>query len=157
MNSDEMANALVGLFREAYDGTDSSFFSDGGKGSLLGTLTGLSAEQASRPVTVDGLTIAAHAEHLRWSLANLNAAAKGAPWNPDWSSSWLVRHVDASAWDALRSALQHEYEATLEFMGGLDVGSLGPMMFSGTVATIAHAAYHLGAIRASLKSGSETA
>ena len=57
MNSEDLVNSLVGLLNEAYVGTSSSFFTDAEKGGL------------------------------RWSLANLNAAAKGTPWNPDWSAS----------------------------------------------------------------------
>ncbi len=150
MNSDEMVNSLRGLLQEAYEGTDSSFFSDSKKGGLLKTLSELTAEQASRPIVADGLTVAAHAEHLRWSLANVNATAKGIAWNPNWSESWRLRQVDAAQWDALRSGLRHEYEMTRETMQHLDTVRLEPMMFTGVVATIAHAAYHLGAIRATL-------
>lgn len=155
MNSEEMVNSLSGLLQEAYGGADSSFFSDAEKGGLLGTLGELTAEQASRPVVVDSLTIAAHAEHLRWSLANLNATANGAPWNPDWAESWRVRQVDPAEWEALRSALRREYATTLETMRSLGAPDLEPMMFTGAVATIAHAAYHLGAIRATLKASLE--
>jgi hypothetical protein len=150
MNSDEMTKSLSGLLQEAYEGADSSFFSDAEKGGLLRTLSELSAEQASRPIVADGLTVAAHAEHLRWSLANLNATTRGAAWNPNWAESWRVRQVDPTEWDALRSKLRHEYETTLEAMRSLDAAHLEPMMFTGVVATIAHAAYHLGAIRATL-------
>jgi hypothetical protein len=150
MNSDEMVKSLLGLFQEAYEGTNSSFFSDSDKGGLFKTLEDLSAEQASRPVVADGLSVAAHAEHLRWSLANLNAAASGSVWNPNWSESWRVRQVDSAAWDMLRSALRHEYETTRETLQHLDATRLEPMMFTGAVASIAHAAYHLGAIRATL-------
>jgi hypothetical protein len=150
MNSDEMVKSLLGLFQEAYEGTNSSFFSDSDKGGLFKTVENLRAEQASRPVVADGLSVAAHAEHLRWSLANLNAAASGSVWNPNWSESWRVRQVDSAAWDMLRSALRHEYETTRETLQHLDATRLEPMMFTGAVASIAHAAYHLGAIRATL-------
>jgi hypothetical protein len=150
MNSDEMVSSLRGLLQEAYEGTNSSFFSDAEKGGLFRTLDGLSAEQASRSVAADGLTVAAHAEHLRWSLANVNATARGAAWNPNWAESWRVRQVDPAQWDALRSGLRHEYQATRETMQSLDTARLEPMMFTGIIATIAHAAYHLGAIRATL-------
>jgi hypothetical protein len=156
MDSDEMVKSLSGLLEEAYEGADSSFFSDGKKGGLLGTLEHLSAEQASRPIVADGLTIAAHAEHLRWSLANLNATTRGAAWNPNWAESWRVRKVDPAEWDALRSGLHHEYESTRETIRGLNTERLEPMMFTGVVATIAHAAYHLGAIRATLNTFSGT-
>ena len=150
IHPDQILVSLMGLFTEAYEGANSSFFSDGGKGGLLGTLDKLSASLASSPIAPDGLTIAAHAEHLRWSLANLNATVEGAPWNPDWSESWRVRQLDPAAWDELRADLRREYEATLETMRNLDLAHLEPMIFTGVVATIAHGAYHLGAIRAAL-------
>jgi hypothetical protein len=147
MDSGEMVKSLSGLLQEAYEGADSSFFSDAEKGGLLGTLEHLSVEQASQPSVAGGLSIAAHAEHLRWSLANLNATTRGAAWNPNWSESWVVREVDQAAWDALRSGLRQEYETTRETMRSLDPAHLEGMMFTGIVATIAHGAYHLGAIR----------
>jgi hypothetical protein len=150
MNSEEIIKSLSGLFQEAYEGTNSSFFSDSDKGGLFRTLDQLSAEQASQSIVSDGVTIAAHAEHLRWSLANLNATTKGVAWNPNWAESWRTRQVDTAQWDALRSGLRHEYETTRETMQHLDTTHLEPMMFTGVVATIAHAAYHLGAIRATL-------
>lgn len=143
--------ALVSLLEEAYEGSKTSFFSDSDKPGLLGTLAGLSAEQASKPLSADGLTTAAHAEHLRWSLANLNSATPGGAWNPDWKASWRVRAVSAEQWDKLRSELSKEYQDFHQTMSSSPIWHSETMMFTGVVASIAHAAYHLGAIRAMLK------
>lgn len=149
--NESQTKALVSLLEEAYEGSRTSFFTDSNKPGLLGTLAGLSAEQASRPLSAHGLTIAAHAEHLRWSLANLNNATRGGAWNPDWQASWLVREVSQEQWDKLRRELGQEYQSFHQTLSSNPAWHSEPMMFTGVVASIAHAAYHLGAIRAMMK------
>lgn len=118
---------------------------------MLPLLDGLSAEQASSPVAEDGMTVAAHVEHLRWSLANVNATVAGAAWNPNWAESWRVRGVNPTEWDALRGGLRYEYQAFHQTMKINTGWWSDPMMFTGVAATVAHAAYHLGAMRTMLK------
>ena len=147
--NDQVFSTAAGLLREAYEGADSSFFTDAEKGGLLTALRGITATRASVPTTGDGPSVAAHAEHLRWSLANVNATVRGEPWNPDWSASWRTQRVNGDEWDALQAALKREYETTLETMRSLE--NPDPMVLTGVFATVAHAAYHLGAIRAVLR------
>jgi hypothetical protein len=151
VNPDVVVNGLVGLLEEAYEGKVQSFFRDGDKGGVLPLLDGLSAEQASSPVAADGMTMAAHAEHLRWSLANVNATVAGAAWNPNWAESWRVRAVSSAEWDTLRTSTRLEFERFRNTMKTSQTWWADPMMFSGVAATIAHAAYHLGAMRTMMK------
>jgi hypothetical protein len=140
--------ALLELFSEAYTGPNHAYtwFIDNAPGSgLFGTLGALSAEEASRPGP-SGATIAAHAEHLRWSLALANAFARGEEPKVDWKESWTVRTVDAEAWESLRSELRQEYE-TLHAALSKQADFSDRQLLTGIMALVPHAAYHLGAIR----------
>jgi hypothetical protein len=140
--------ALLELFSEAYTGPNHAYtwFIDNAPGSgLFGTLDALSAEEASR-AGPSGATIAAHVEHLRWSLALANAFTRGEEPKADWKASWTVRTVDAKAWERLRSELRQEYE-TLHAALERQEDFSDPQMLRGILALVPHAAYHLGAIR----------
>ena len=139
---------LRDLFSEAYAGPnhDYTWFIDNKPDSgLLGTLSGLSAEDASRP-SPTGSTIAGHAEHLRWSLAITNAMVRGEDPEQDWAESWRVTEVDEGTWDTLRADLKLEYETLHAGMAQQEDFS-DPQMLTGALALVPHAAYHLGAIR----------
>jgi len=63
----------------------------------------------------------------------------------DWNRSWSVTTVDEPAWAALRESLRDRFEElarAIEEQAPADDESLAT-----TMAAIAHAAYHLGAIR----------
>ena len=143
-----LSNILADLFSEAYTGPNHAYtwFIGNEPGSgLLGTLENVSAEDASRRQP-SGSTVAAHAEHLRWSLAVANAYTRGETPALNWAESWTVQTVDSDAWDKLRASLRSEYEAlhraiqTQEEIA--DKQTLTAML-----AFTPHAAYHLGAIR----------
>lgn len=144
----EFRNVLLELFQEAYTGPNGPYtwFIDNRPDSgLFGTLEQVSAEDASRP-SPTGSSIAAHAEHLRWSLALTNAYVRGENPTPSWAESWTVKTVDARAWDKLRAELRREYDAVLAALGRQEDFS-DPQMLTGIVALTPHAAYHLGAVR----------
>lgn len=119
----------------------------GGGTGLLDSVADLTAEQVSRTSRVGGTSIASHVEHLRWSLANVNATMRGAPWNPDWSASWSVVEVDEPGWSQLRKALRDEVEALNDVLEGAPQELSDPTALRGVLALPAHAAYHLGAVR----------
>lgn len=140
--------SLLELFSEVYTGPNHAhtwFIGNEPDSGLFGTLAGLSPEAASQ-AGPSGATVAAHAEHLRWSLAMANAFAKGAESYAPWSESWTVSTVDADAWRKLRADLQLEYETLLAAINAQDDFS-DPQLLTGMLALVPHAAYHLGAIR----------
>lgn len=93
-----------------------------------------------------GTTVAAHTQHLRWSLAHANAFARGETPTGSWPESWSLREVDAGAWDELRAALRREYDTLLGAIKQQEDFS-DPQTLTGIMALVPHAAYHLGAIR----------
>lgn len=148
MTETTFREVLLELFSEAYTGPNHAYtwFTDNAPGSsLFGTLESLSAKEASQPGS-SGATIAAHAAHLRWSLALANAYARGEAPQADWKESWTVRQVDADAWERLKNDLRREYETLYAALERQEDFS-DQQLLTGIMALVPHAAYHLGAIR----------
>jgi hypothetical protein len=146
---DVFVSSIQTLLGEAYAGKASSptWFIDSGEDSgVLGALETLSAADASKTVMASGSSIAAHTNHLRWSLAMANAMMRGQPTSRDWAESWTVHTVDDAAWTKLRADLKREYETLRDGLpNGFD--PTNPILIQSGIALVAHAAYHLGAIR----------
>jgi hypothetical protein len=151
LSATAVLHSVVELLTEAYAGPPnpaSTWFIDNEPDSgIFGILEGVSAAEAS--VSVDGsgkpgTTIAANAEHLRWSLAMMNAAIRGEPLG-EWKESWRLLYAEDDEWDRLRHALRDEFE-TLRL--ALSSQTEFPEQYlTGTLALLPHAAYHLGTIR----------
>lgn len=161
MNDDGTTNGgatsdLVGALTRTYEshyrellegvptGQPSWVTSGGPEGGAYGTIAGLSAEQASRQV--NGTTLAAHVEHLRWAMQLVNDYYDGQEAPPDWSESWNVTTVDEGAWRALRNALRTTGDRLLAHLAkpvewDQEMGRMAML------ASYGHTAYHLGAIR----------
>jgi hypothetical protein len=76
----------------------------------------------------------------RWSRGDRD------PWSTaDWVASWKRVHVTDREWAALRQALESEARAWLETLRTSRGYSL--MELNGVIASVAHTAYHVGAIR----------
>ena len=140
------------LLIEAYAGPpdpSSTWFIDNEHDSgILGIVRNVSAAQASTSVDgsgADGTTIASHVEHLRWSLAMMNAAIRGEPFEEKWSESWRTLAADEAGWDALRSDLRAEFETLRQALERQT--ELPEDYLTGTLALLPHAAYHLGNLR----------
>ncbi len=149
---ESVIDAAIVLLTEAYAGPpdpSSTWFIDNEPDSgILGLIAGLSAAEASASVDATGeagTTIAAHVEHLRWSLANANAALAGGAYDGKWAESWRLRAVDQAEWDRLRREVRAEFE-TLRQALGKQTDLQGEYLL-GVLALVPHAAYHLGTIR----------
>lgn len=147
-----LIKSIVDLLTEAYAGPPDpkvTWFIDNEPDSgILGALKSVSAAEASTSVDgsgKSGSTIASNVEHLRWSVANANAAMRGKPYNPNWAESWELLNADETAWDRLRQALRLEYEALREAIKMQE--DLPGDYLNGVLALIPHAAFHLGVIR----------
>lgn len=115
---------------------------------LLKSLDQLSSREASAMPTDGGSSIAAHVDHLRYGLSLLNQWSAGEK-NPfadaDYSASWARTTVSETDWKVLRDRLceeVHRWHAALGMPR-----ELNEMELNGIVASVAHMAYHLGAIR----------
>jgi|SRR5436853_1888866 hypothetical protein len=148
MNTKDIAPTLGTLFAELVNGAAASgaYMLNAGDAGLLASLDQLTAAAASR-LTTTGSSIAAHVEHLRYGLSLMNRWNAGE--NPfadaDWSVSWKKTVVDDGEWKMLRTALRTEAHRWLEALR--TPHDVQEIELNGVVGSIAHLAYHLGAIR----------
>jgi hypothetical protein len=150
MNTTDVNPALGRLFAELVDGANSptgAFILNTADAGLLRSLDQLPAADASRSVH-DGATIAAHAQHVRYGLSLMNrwATEGGNPFaDATWDAAWKISLVDADGWQEIRDGLRHEAHRWLQALRSpRDVADIE---LTGMIASIAHLAYHLGAIR----------
>ncbi len=145
-----MGPPLATLFSELVDGASGAggaFILNSGDVGLVRSLEKISAADASRSVN-DGATIAAHAEHLRDGLSLMNRWAHegGNPFaDARWDEAWATSVVDEAAWKEIRTGLRHEAHKWLTALKS--PREVKDMELTGMIASIAHLAYHLGAIR----------
>jgi hypothetical protein len=150
MRTTEIAPLLQRLFTELVDGapTDgSAVILNSGDAGLLRSLDTISPADASRSVN-DGATIAAHAQHLRYGLSLMNqwASEGGNPFaNAKWDQAWKTSAVDVSAWDEIRGGLRDETHRWLRNL--VSPRDVAEVELAGMMGSVAHLAYHLGAIR----------
>jgi hypothetical protein len=146
----ELSPILERLFSELADGArvrGEAFILNSGDVGMLRSLDTLSASDASRSVN-DGATIAAHAQHLRYGLSLMNQWARhgGNPFaDAKWDEAWKTSRVDDGEWVEIRQGLRDETQAWLEALGS--PREVTSVELSGMIASIAHFAYHFGAIR----------
>ena len=150
MHTTDISPALTRLFSELVDGASGdsgAFILNSGDIGLLRSLDTLSAAEASRAVN-DGATIAAHAQHVRYGLSLMNrwAAAGGNPFaDATWDVAWKTEDVDAPTWKEICNGLRDEANRWLMALGA--PRNVSDTELTGMIASIAHLAYHLGAIR----------
>jgi hypothetical protein len=149
MNTSEITRTMTTIFSELVDGAPETgaFVLNRGDAGLMRSLDRLSAAAASAS-SEGGATIAAHVAHLRYGLSLMNRWAGGEE-NPfadaDWSQSWHTTSVSDAEWEQLRAGLRDDAHAWLAALGKpRDVAGIE---LSGMIGSIAHLAYHLGAIR----------
>lgn len=150
MPTAEISRALTRLFTELIDGANhrrGAFILNTGDVGLLQSLDTLSAADASRSAN-DGATIAAHAQHLRFGLSLMNQWAKegGDPFSDaKWDEAWKTTKVTEAEWGDIRSGLREETHRWREALGSPRDAS--NVELTGMIGSVAHLAYHLGAIR----------
>src|SRR5262245_28389965 len=149
MRTTDASPVLTRLFSELVDGAAPSgaFILNTGDIGLMRSLERISAADASRSVN-DGATIAAHAQHLRYGLSLMNQWARegGNPFaNAKWDDAWKVSAVDAPAWQEIQAGLRDETHRWLDALKA--PRDVSEVELTGVAGSVAHLAYHLGAIR----------
>lgn len=141
--------SLLELLAEAYEGpsnpANSWFTTNEANAGIFGTLDSLSAQDASRAPAPGSRSAAAHAAHLRFSMGVSARWLRGDQAPVNWAESWSVSSVDARGWVALRASLRDEYRSTVALLR--EDHDWRPEAVTGAFAIMAHAAYHLGALR----------
>ena len=148
MNTRDLSATLATLFRELVYGAPhaGAYMLNRGDAGLLASLDALSAAAASATNT-GGASIAAHVDHLRYGLTLMNRWSEGE--NPfdaaDWRASWRRTRVNDAEWRQLRADLGDEAHRWLQALR--EPRDVDETELNGVVGSIAHLAYHLGAIR----------
>lgn len=141
-------NPLRHLFDELVSGPrGGGFVLNTGDVGLVRSLERLTAAEASA-ATEGGASVAAHGQHVRYGLSLMNRWARegGNPFaDAKWDEAWAVHAVSQSEWDEIRAGLNREIAQWATVLG--EERPLSFMEQCGIIASVAHFAYHLGAIR----------
>ncbi len=151
-------NQIDGVFQravskqltEVFDGPPSAeaYVLNPGDAGLLRQLETISAAAASLQPIPGRPSIAAHVHHIYFGLAMLNRWVSGEenPWaDADFGESWRRTTVNEDEWKSLRQSLRHEAEAWRKAV--VDRSQWDDLSAAAALSTVAHTAYHLGAIR----------
>ncbi|MGG0845395.1 hypothetical protein [Peribacillus simplex] len=144
-----LASSIKTLLKETFEGPgiDGSYYTESRPNTgVFGTLDGLTANDAS--LSINGSTIAAHSDHIRYYLWVIRTMISGAGFEKDWDASWTIAAVDEVKWAEIREGLHKEYVTLLAEIDSIDLEE----WLTNVNATIAHSAYHLGALRQMIKS-----
>lgn len=143
-----LLQSFTRLLSELLEGPapDAAFMLNRGDRGLFASLDELSSDAASSQAGGRS-SVAAHVDHLRYALSLLNRWARGAdPWkDADFGASWRRLRVTDTEWRELCEALKSEALAWRSAVGERrewDSTSMTEVM-----ASAAHLAYHLAAIR----------
>ena len=150
MQTSDTTKALTILFSELVNGAPKgggAFILNSGDDGMLRSLAKLSAAEASRSVH-GGATIAAHTRHVAYGLSLMNRWARegGNPFaDATWDDAWRTSAVDDAEWKDIQRSLAEEARHWLAALGTRR--SVALVELNGMIGSVAHLAYHLGAIR----------
>ena len=145
-----LSSALAALFSELTEGANNpggAFILNSGDAGLLRSLDGLDNDDASRNLQ-GGATIAAHAQHVRYGLSLMNSWARdgGNPFaDAKWDEAWKTNVVTDTEWKEIRGGLRDEARRWKDALAA--PRETTDVELRGLIGSVAHLAYHLGAIR----------
>jgi hypothetical protein len=150
MPTNPLPRSLETLFRELIDGAGEhgGWMLNAGDGGLLRSLETFTAAAASATPPAGGSSIAAHLDHVRYGLSLLNRWSRGEPdpWSgANWATSWSRSSVTDQEWAALRRAFETEARTWLDALAA--PREYTERELNDVIGSVAHLAYHLGAIR----------
>ncbi|MCU9614993.1 hypothetical protein OEV98_15770 [Caldibacillus lycopersici] len=150
--SETFRNSVKMMVQETFEGppvpVKGSWFTNSEPNSgIFGVIEGISCDQAS--MSVHGTTLAAHIDHIRYHMWGTNEILKkGKQPEMDWGKSWDIHSVDEQQWNLIQEGLRNEYLTLLE---SFDVIEWNELLSNEVLSSLAHSAYHLGAIRQMVK------
>jgi hypothetical protein len=148
---------LKRMLQEAFDGpqkpvTVSWFTNTKPDSGIFGVLSQLSAADASKQIY--GTTLAAHTDHIRYHMWGTNEwLYEGTFPTMDWNKSWEIQAVSEDDWHSIQEGLRNEYQRLLEKINHIHWTE---DLANELVGSLAHSAYHLGAIQQMLKCMKDT-
>ncbi len=147
ISKDHFLEAFLSIMTETFEHGRAGYLDRGT--SIFETLATLTAAEASRPVSADCATIAAHVAHMTVALDFSLHLFRGERLQVDWGEIWREVHaVTDEEWRASQARLQEIYAAFVEVAKQTrwqDVQEI-----EGALEVLTHNAYHLGEIRHAL-------
>jgi hypothetical protein len=142
--NDLATEQLLAVLTEGQSGPagDLGYYADDG-GGLQNTLDALTAEEASRDIA--GSSIVAHVHHILFSFRAFGTYIAGQRVRYDWSESWAIQKVTDAEWDGVRARVGAAFDEVRGIIASHPASNA--RTFRGSLATVTHLAYHLGAIR----------
>lgn len=70
----------------------------------------------------------------------------------DWGQSWEIQSVDEQQWQRIQQELRNEYNTLIQSIDAIEWNEL---LANEVLSSLAHSAYHLGALRQMVKALSE--
>ncbi|MBN3555749.1 hypothetical protein JYA63_15840 [Fictibacillus nanhaiensis] len=143
---------LKRILQEAFEGppkpvTVSYFTNTKSDSGIFGGLSHLTAADASKQIY--GTSLAAHTDHVRYHMWGTNEwLYEGTFPTMDWNKSWGIQRVSEDEWLSIQEGLKNEYHRLLK---KIDHIQWTDDLANELVGSLAHSAYHLGAIQQMLK------
>jgi hypothetical protein len=155
ISAQQFKDELLVLLSETFEDVHGIYLDRGT--SLLETLAGITAAQASIPVGGRCATLGAQVTHVCFWLDVLDRYLKtGQNERVDWDEIWrTVGAVTPTQWSALQERVRQAYQRARQSILTYDDWDT-PNSLAGAMGILAHTAYHLGEIRqatCTIKSG----
>jgi len=145
---DRFAEAMLLALEETFENVHGMYLDRGT--SVFETLATISAEEASRPVSSQCASIAAHVAHMAFYMELTLRYVRGERPQVDWGEIWrTVRTVTPEEWSASQQRLREAYRQVRALVTGMTTWE-GEGEIGGALALLMHTAYHLGEIRQAL-------
>jgi hypothetical protein len=150
---------ILDILQEAVEGGapgQGTSFLDGtatdgtGNHGLIATLAALRADQASDPTAL-GLSVAAHAAHMAFHLEVGVRWGQGERGPFNWKGSFGSGRVTPEEWIAIQARVKAAYEALRALAKQPNPDEPSEDTAGGLAGASAHVAYHLGAVRQTIK------
>ena len=149
ITTESFTKQLFEFLDETFEHVHGLFLDKGA--SLLETLDTISTEEASRPISDNGPSIAGIVEHVRFFNQVCDDSMRLHEVGPvNWQASWHVQEVTPEEWEDLKQQLRIAYQRVLTLMKGFETWN-GEDEISDSMSILVHTAYHLGAIRQALR------
>jgi hypothetical protein len=154
-SNDIFKRALCKILDEIFNGPpgDEAYLLNPGDPGLLRQLDSVDARAASTREMPGKTTIAAHVDHVHYGFTLLNrwAAGEANPWaDADWDASWKHTTMTDEEWRSLCDSLRQHAASWRNAVAARS--EWNDISAAGALASAAHTAYHLGAIRQILAS-----
>jgi hypothetical protein len=145
ITNDIIKKQIIEILEETFERSHGIYLDK--KTSLLETIDSIPFEKVGKNFYGIPETIAGHINHVIFYIVVLKEYITGKrTGKTDWNESWKVIDVTEEEWEGLKNRLQEEYASLKNLVEDIDQWENEDYL-GGSIAIIAHCAFHLGIIR----------